>query len=84
MSQVRKENFIYLIVTTLFPMLARQLPHSSTETSVIRVRYPDGRCLLREVLELASARGFTLSEISTGSVGYQRQPESSVDRTNER
>ncbi len=75
-------TFIYLIVATLFPMLARHLPHSSIETSVIRVRYPDGRGLLREVLELASARGFTLSEISTGSTGYQRQSDSTVERAN--
>jgi putative Mg2+ transporter-C (MgtC) family protein len=68
-------TFIYLIVATVFPTLARQLPHSSSVISVIRVHYPDGKGVLREVLALATARGFALSEISTEAIGYQRAPE---------
>lgn len=62
---------IYLIVATVFPKLARQLPHSSSAMSVVRVRYPDGKGVLREVLALATTRGFTLSEISTEAMGYR-------------
>jgi putative Mg2+ transporter-C (MgtC) family protein len=40
--------------------------------SIIRVHYPDGKGVLREVLALATARGFALSEISTEAMGYQR------------
>lgn len=63
---------IYLTVATAFPYLSRRLPRASSSLSVIRVRYPDGQGILREVLALATARGFTLSEISTESIGFQR------------
>jgi putative Mg2+ transporter-C (MgtC) family protein len=63
---------IYLIVATLFPLLARQLPHSSSVISVLRVHYPDGKGVLRDVLSLATTRGFAISEISTEALGYQR------------
>ncbi len=65
---------IYLIVATVFPKLSRQLPHSSSVISVLRVRYPDGKGVLREVLALATTRGFAISEISTEALGYQRTP----------
>lgn len=65
-------TIIYLVVATLFPQLARRLPRASASLSVIRVRYPDGRGVLRQILELATTRGFTLSEISTEAIGYQR------------
>jgi putative Mg2+ transporter-C (MgtC) family protein len=63
---------IYFVVATLFPYLSRRLPRSSFKLSVIRVRYPDGHGVLRQILALATARGFTLSEISTEAIGYQR------------
>lgn len=63
---------IYLIVATVFPALSRQLPHANAEISVIQVRYPDGKGILRQVLALATTRGFTISEISTESIGFQR------------
>jgi putative Mg2+ transporter-C (MgtC) family protein len=65
-------TFIYLVVATVFPHLSRRLPRASSNLSVIRVRYPDGQGVLRQVLALATARGFTLSEISTEAIGYQR------------
>jgi putative Mg2+ transporter-C (MgtC) family protein len=65
---------IYFVVATLFPYLSRRLPRSSFKLSVIRVRYPDGHGVLRQILALATARGFTLSEISTEAIGYQRAP----------
>src|ERR1700722_13515578 len=74
---------IYLIVATAFPQLSRRLPRASSSLSVIRVRYPDGQGVLRQVLALATARGFTLSEISTESIGYQRATGSNATANNE-
>jgi putative Mg2+ transporter-C (MgtC) family protein len=65
---------IYFIVAVTFPALTSRLPHSSSVISVIRVRYPDGQGILREVLQLATNRGFALSEISTEADGYRRAP----------
>ncbi|MGC2175658.1 MAG: MgtC/SapB family protein [Acidimicrobiales bacterium] len=76
-------TFIYFIVATVFPHLARRLPRASSTMSVLRVRYPDGRGVLREILALATARGFALSEISTEAIGYQRAPGSDSDRESE-
>jgi hypothetical protein len=48
------------------------------------VRYPDGQGILREVLQLATNRGFALSEISTEPDGYQRaQNTTSADPQND-
>lgn len=68
---------IYLIVATAFPAISRRLPHGSWEMSIISVRYPDGQGVLRQVLALATARGFALSEISTAAEGTPRDPLSS-------
>jgi hypothetical protein len=43
---------IYFVVTVGFPLLSRRLPSSSTAVSVLRVRYPDGRGILRQVLRV--------------------------------
>jgi len=48
---------IYLIVALVFPALTRFLPRSGTAISVVRVRYPDGRGILRQALQTATARG---------------------------
>jgi putative Mg2+ transporter-C (MgtC) family protein len=75
---------IYFIVAVTFPALTTRLPHSSSVISVIRVRYPDGQGILREVLQLATNRGFALSEISTEPDGYQRaQSTTSADPQND-
>jgi putative Mg2+ transporter-C (MgtC) family protein len=63
---------LYLVVAMVFPRLARRIPRASTGISTIRVHYPDGRGILREILRLATARGFTLYEISTEAIGYRR------------
>ena len=65
---------IYLVVATAFPRLTRLLPHSSTVNSVIRVRYPDGQGILRQILKLATTLGFTLSEISAETVDSRESP----------
>ncbi len=69
-------TFIYFIVATIFPHLSRRLPRASSTISVLRVRYPDGRGVLREILALATARGFALSEISTEAIGYKPRSDS--------
>jgi putative Mg2+ transporter-C (MgtC) family protein len=76
-------TFIYLIVAIGFPLLSRRLPRASSNLSVIRVRYPDGQGVLRQVLALATARGFILSEISAEAIGYQRSMGASSTRENE-
>ncbi len=56
---------MYFIIVVAFPPLVRRLPRSSTASSVIRVRYRDGRGVLREVLRTATGRGFAVSELAT-------------------
>lgn len=63
---------IYFLVALGFPMITRRLPHSSTAISALRVRYPDGRGILRDVLREATERGFAIDSISTEPIGYQR------------
>jgi putative Mg2+ transporter-C (MgtC) family protein len=56
----------YALVVLGFPALVRRLPRSST---VIRIRYLDGRGILREVLRCATGAGFVVAEIATQAVG---------------
>jgi len=68
-------TFIYLIVATVFSHLSLA---SSPFVSVIfghSSALSRWKGVLREVLALATARGFALSEISTEAIGYQRAPE---------
>jgi putative Mg2+ transporter-C (MgtC) family protein len=62
---------IYTIVVLVFPPIVRRLPRSSSVISVIRVRYLDGRGILREVLRHATGRGFVVAEVETHSVGFR-------------
>jgi putative Mg2+ transporter-C (MgtC) family protein len=55
----------YLVIALAFPVVTRRLPSSATAISVIRVRYPDGRGILRQVLKLATDRGFAVNQLST-------------------
>src|SRR5580693_730775 len=41
---------IYFLVVVAFPVGVRRLPRSATAVSAVRVRYPDGHGILREVL----------------------------------
>src|ERR1700728_3148308 len=47
----------YIVVTIAFPEITRRLPRSATAISALRVRYPDGRGILRQVLQAATERG---------------------------
>jgi len=55
---------IYFVVAVGFPQLSRRLPSSATAVSVLRVRYPDGKGILRNVLQVATARGFAINRVS--------------------
>jgi putative Mg2+ transporter-C (MgtC) family protein len=58
----------------LFPVVTLRLPGSATAVSVVRVQYPDGRGILRDVLELAAARGFRVDELSTATSAGNGRP----------
>jgi putative Mg2+ transporter-C (MgtC) family protein len=60
---------VYFLIVLLFPVMVARLPNSSLANSVIRVRYVDGRGVLRQVLGSATARGFTIAELATASSG---------------
>jgi putative Mg2+ transporter-C (MgtC) family protein len=55
----------YLIVTLGFAPLTRRLPRSATAISVLRVSYPDGRGILRQVLKVVTDKGFAIDELTT-------------------
>jgi putative Mg2+ transporter-C (MgtC) family protein len=57
----------YLIVALPFQYVSRRLPHSGTAISLLRVRYPDGQGILRQVLQVATAHGFAVDELAAGS-----------------
>jgi len=63
---------IYFVVALLFPFVSRRLPRSSTAISLIRVRYPDGRGILRDLLQVATTQGFAINEVSTKTLDNRR------------
>ncbi len=62
---------IYFIIALAFPLATRRLPHSATAISALRVTYPDGKGILRNLLAEATARGFAIDDIATESAGRQ-------------
>jgi putative Mg2+ transporter-C (MgtC) family protein len=56
---------MYLVVTLILPIARRRLPLIPTGTSTLRVRYPDGRGILRQVLNETTQLGFTIDDLST-------------------
>jgi putative Mg2+ transporter-C (MgtC) family protein len=62
---------IYMVVAVVFAAVARRLPRSSTAISALRVRYPDGRGLLRQVLREATERGFAIDDVSAETIGQR-------------
>lgn len=59
----------YGLVVLGFSPLVRRLPRSSSVISVIRVRYLDGRGILRQVLSRATGAGFVVAEVATQELG---------------
>lgn len=58
-----------LIVAAVFPVITRRLPRSATAVSSLRVRYVDGRGVLRKLLQVVTSQGFTIDEVSTDMAG---------------
>ena len=65
---------IYFLVALAFPVVARRLPRSATAVSAVRVRYPDGRGILRDLIAETTSRGFAIDDIETESVGSRPTP----------
>jgi putative Mg2+ transporter-C (MgtC) family protein len=63
-----------VIVAMLFPMVARRLPQSATAVSSLRVRYVDGRGVLRRLLQVATSQGFTIDEVSAETGARRAAP----------
>jgi putative Mg2+ transporter-C (MgtC) family protein len=63
---------IYFLVAVAFPVVTRRLPRSATAISALRVRYPDGRGILRDVLAEATARGFAIDDVATEALDGRR------------
>ncbi len=59
---------IYLVVTLVFPLARRRLPWAATGTAALRVRYPDGQGILRQVLNEVTRRGFIIDDLATEPV----------------
>jgi putative Mg2+ transporter-C (MgtC) family protein len=58
----------YLVIVALaFPALTRRLPRSATAISSLRVRYVDGRGVLRHLLQAVTSEGFTIDEVSANT-----------------
>jgi putative Mg2+ transporter-C (MgtC) family protein len=57
------------IVALAFPAVTRRLPRSPTAVSSLRIRYLDGRGVLRRLLQVATSQGFTIDEVSADSAG---------------
>jgi putative Mg2+ transporter-C (MgtC) family protein len=62
---------IYFLVALVFPLATRRLPRSATAISALRVRYPDGQGILREILAQATSLGFAIDEVDTQTLGDQ-------------
>jgi putative Mg2+ transporter-C (MgtC) family protein len=60
---------IYFLVALAFPVVVRRIPKSATAVSAVRVRYPDGRGILRDLIAETTSRGFAIDNIATEPVG---------------
>jgi putative Mg2+ transporter-C (MgtC) family protein len=60
---------IYFLVVLAFPVAVRRLPRSATAISALRVRYPDGRGILRAVIAETTSRGFAIDDLATEQAG---------------
>lgn len=55
----------FFMVSLLYPLCERVVPRSASAISTVRIRYLDGRGLLRSILELATGKGFAVVEVAT-------------------
>jgi putative Mg2+ transporter-C (MgtC) family protein len=59
---------IYMLIALVFPVVTRRLPRSATAISALRVRYPDGRGQLRDILRQATGQGFIIDDVQAETV----------------
>jgi len=59
---------VYFMATLILPLARQYLPLAAPGTSTLRVRYPDGHGILRQVLNEATQRGFAIDDLSTEPV----------------
>jgi putative Mg2+ transporter-C (MgtC) family protein len=62
-------------VALAFPLVVRRLPRSATAVSALRVRYPNGRGILRSVIAETTSRGFAIDDLSTEHIGAGHEPD---------
>lgn len=62
---------IYFVVTLILPILRQRLPLAVAGSSTLRVRYPDGHGILRQVLNEATQRGFVIDDLATEPVSSE-------------
>jgi putative Mg2+ transporter-C (MgtC) family protein len=55
---------LYFIAVYAFPALVRRLPRIGSSPATLRVRYEDGRGVLRRVLERCTSEGFSVSAVT--------------------
>jgi putative Mg2+ transporter-C (MgtC) family protein len=68
-----------VIVAVVFPAVTRRLPRSATAVSSLRVRYLDGRGVLRRLLQITTAQGFTIDEVSADTSARRGSGQPSLD-----
>jgi putative Mg2+ transporter-C (MgtC) family protein len=64
----------FLVVATAFPALACRLPQPPAAASALLIRYPDGRGVLRQLLQTATSLGFTIGAVSARSLAGPAAP----------
>jgi putative Mg2+ transporter-C (MgtC) family protein len=64
---------MYFVVTELFRFISKKLGTTGAQVSTVRVRYPDGRGLLRRLLEIATNEGFSIEQVFTEPLGYEHR-----------
>ena len=60
---------IYFVVTLVFPLVRRRLPSAATSSAALRIRYADGRGVLRRVINEVTRRGFTIDDLAVEPAG---------------
>jgi putative Mg2+ transporter-C (MgtC) family protein len=75
---------IYFIVALAFPVAVRRLPRSATAISALRVRYPDGRGILRQLIAETTGRGFAIDDLATEQVAGAGGQAADDDQTSAR
>lgn len=61
---------LHFIIVLAFTWLSRYLPGSGRATGHVRIRYRDGRGVLREILTACSSRGWVITGMSTDNARW--------------